>query len=195
LAIPEEKMKKTLRVVIVHGAYGSPEENWFPWLKEQLESDGHQVIVPRFPTPEGQNPKAWLDILNKEAPSFDKNLIMVGHSLGPALILRKLENVEKPIRATFLVSVFVGALGLPDFDPINIPFFDPPFNWAKIRKNSSKFYVYNSDNDPYVPLVQGERVAEKLGVKLNVVKGGGHINASAGFTKFERLLTDIRSLK
>jgi len=84
---------------------------------------------------------------------------------------------------------------LPDFDPINIPFFDPPFNWAKIRKNSSKFYVYNSDNDPYVPLVQGERVAEKLGVKLNVVKGGGHINASAGFTKFERLLTDIRSLK
>jgi len=188
-------MKKTLRVVIVHGAYGSPEENWFPWLKEQLEGDGHKVIVPRFPTPEGQNPKAWMDILNKEIPAFDEELIMVGHSLGPALILRKLENVEKPIRATFLVSVFVGALGLPDFDSINIPFFDPPFNWEKIRKNSGKFYVYNGDNDPYVPLEQGERVADKLGVKLNVIKNGGHINASAGYTKFERLLTDIRSLK
>lgn len=188
-------MKKTLQVVIVHGAYGSPEENWFPWLKEQLENDGYHVVVPQFPTPEGQKPKAWLDILNKEVPRFDENLIMVGHSLGPAMILRKLENVERPIRASFLVSVFVGALGLPDFDPINVPFFDPPFNWAKIKKNCREFFVYNGDNDPYVPLEQGERVANNLGVKVNVIKGGGHINKSAGYTKFERLLLDIKSLK
>lgn len=188
-------MNKKHRVVIVHGAYGSPQENWFPWLKEQLEADGYEAIVPQFPTPEGQNPKAWLEILNREVSTFDGNLIMVGHSLGPALILRKLEQLEKPIRATFLVSVFVGALGLADFDPINLPFFDPPYNWEKIKKNSGKFFVYNSDNDPYVPLEQGKQVAEKLGVKLNVIQGGGHINASAGYTKFERLLSDIKSLK
>ncbi len=188
-------MKNLYKVAIVHGAYGNPKENWFPWLKTQLENEGHKVIVPQFPTPEGQDPKTWLEILDREVGKFDENLVMVGHSIGPALILRKLENVEKPIRASFLVSVFVGALGVPEFDPINRPFFDAPFNWAKIRKNCRDFYVYNSDNDPYVPLEQGERVASNLGAKMNVIKGGGHINASGGYTKFERLLLDIKSLK
>lgn len=38
-------------VIIIHGAYGNPEENWFPWLKKELEKLDCRVFVPKFPTP------------------------------------------------------------------------------------------------------------------------------------------------
>jgi len=182
------------KVVIIHGAYGSPEENWFPWLKQELQALGHHVIVPQFPTPEGQHIDKWLEILDKEIGNYDEDLLMVGHSLGPALILRKLEMLDKPIRASFLVSAFLGKLGLPDFDPINANFFDKPFNWRKIRRNCLEFFIYNSDNDPYDPLEHGHRIAKHLNTSLNILHNAGHINASAGYVKFEKLLDDIKAL-
>ena len=38
-------------IFIIHGTEGYPEENWFPWLKKELEQKGHIVFVPQFPTP------------------------------------------------------------------------------------------------------------------------------------------------
>ena len=37
------------RVVIIHGSYGKPEENWFPWLAEEVRKLGHSATVPTFP--------------------------------------------------------------------------------------------------------------------------------------------------
>jgi predicted alpha/beta hydrolase family esterase len=42
-------------IFIIHGSYGNPDENWFPWLKKELEQEGHKVFVPKFPTPEDQS--------------------------------------------------------------------------------------------------------------------------------------------
>jgi len=187
--------KKTLRAVIIHGAYGHPEENWFPWLKTELENLGYWVKVPKFPTPEGQEPKKWLSVLEETVPKFDDHLIMIGHSIGCALILRKLEQLHQPIRAAFLVSGFVGELGNPQFDPLNAPFFRESFDWKKIRRDCREFFVYNGDDDPYVPIQKGQELAQNLGCQLRVVKGGGHINAAAGFTRFDMLLDDIKQLK
>ncbi len=44
-----------MNVFIIHGAYGNPKENWFPWLKSELESLNHKVIIPEFSTPNEQN--------------------------------------------------------------------------------------------------------------------------------------------
>lgn len=32
--------------IIIHGAYGAPQENWFPWMRSQLEQIGYTVYVP-----------------------------------------------------------------------------------------------------------------------------------------------------
>ena len=76
-------------VIIVHGAYGSPQENWILWLKRGLEKLGCEVIVPLF---------------------------------------------------------------------------------------------------------HGKRLAKNLGAELNVIHNAGHINEAAGYTKFPRLLEDIKPL-
>ena len=192
----KEKKIMPYRIVIVHGAYGNPDENWFPWLQDELEKLGQRVITPQFPTPEGQQLETWLQILDQAVGEYGSDIIFVGHSLGPALILRKLEqlDLDSPVRGAFLVSGFLGELGLPEFDEINANFFESKFDWGKIRFNCRRFFVYNSDNDPYVPLDKGRELAEKLCTDLTVIHGAGHINAAAGYTKFEKLLSDIKLL-
>lgn len=53
-------MKK--RVFIIHGWSGSPEENWFPWLKKELENSGFEVHVPQIP--DADNPELINGFLN-----------------------------------------------------------------------------------------------------------------------------------
>ena len=51
---------------IIHGAYGNSKDNWIPWLKKQLEKQNHHVIVPAFPTPDGQSLDAWINVADEE---------------------------------------------------------------------------------------------------------------------------------
>jgi len=179
-------------VIIIHGAYGNPEENWFPWLREELEDLRCRVLVPKFPTPEGQNLDNWLAVFEEYKKYIDEDTIVIGHSLGPAFILSVLEDVKVPIKLAVMVAGFVGVLGNPDFDEINGTFTEKDFNWDVIRTNCRDFLVYASDNDPYVPLEKGEYLAERLGGELQITPEAGHFNEAAGYMGFEELLEKIR---
>jgi len=179
-------------IIIVHGAYGHPGENWFPWLKSELEKLGCVVFVPKFPTPENQSLQNWLKVFEDYKQYLDENSIVVGHSLGPAFLLSILENLDRPIKAAFFVSGFIGFLGNPEFDEVNKSFVDKRFDWQKIRRNCPKFFVFHSDDDPYVPLEKAEQLAKNLGVGVTLVKDAGHFNESAGYANFELLLGKIR---
>jgi predicted alpha/beta hydrolase family esterase len=180
-----------VNVIIIHGAYGNPDENWFPWLKEELKKLGHSVFVPGFPTPENQNLQNWLNVFKNYEKYVDENSILVGHSLGPALILHILE--KKKAKAAFFVAGFLGNLGNDDFDTINSTFFKN-FDWESIRQNCKKFTVFHSDNDPYVPITKAKKLAASLGTEVIEVKNAGHFNKKAGYNKFEILLEKIKEL-
>ena len=75
-------------------------------------------------------------------------------------MLNILEKLDKPIKAAFFVAGFIGLLGKPDFDNINKSFVDKSFDWQKIKQNCLKFFVFQSDNDPYVPLEKAEQLAK-----------------------------------
>ena len=108
-----------VNVIIIHGSYGSPDENWLPWLKAELEKDGHDVYVPKFPTPGGQSLENWLKVFEKYERFLNEDAVLIGHSIGPGFILNVLENLEHPVRACFFVAGFLGRLDNPDFDGIN----------------------------------------------------------------------------
>lgn len=181
-------------VFIIHGAYGNPDENWFPWLKNELEKRGIEVFVPTFPTPEGQNLENWLNTFEEYKSQVNEKTIFVGHSLGPAFILNILEGSEQPVLAAFFVSGFTGLLEISEFDNINKTITDRDFDYSKIKRNCKDFFIYNSDNDPYVPLDKGRQLADNLGGKLTIINNGGHINAEAGYSGFSLLLKDINTL-
>ena len=191
-------------IILVHGSYGSRDENWFPWLRSQLHklrrkkkiSKVIHVRTPQFPTPEGQELDSWLSAFKRYRRYVNERTIFVGHSLGPAFILNLLERLDKkkPVRGAFLVAGFIGKLGITEFDGINDTFTNREFNWGRIKRNCRSFRVYASDNDPYVPLKLTEQMAKRLRRKVRVVKGAGHFNKECGFTEFDKLLREIRTL-
>jgi uncharacterized protein len=180
-----------MNVIIFHGTTGNPEENWFPWLKRELEKKGIEVVVPKFPTPEGQSLKAWLAVFEEYENKVNEETVMVGHSMGPGMILRLLEKRDKPIKQAILAAPFYKMIGNEYFDNLNKTFIEHPFDWGKIKGKAKQFVVLAGDNDPYVPVEQTKFIAEKLGADFKLIKNGGHLNASAGFLKFEEVLREI----
>ena len=180
-----------MKAFIIHGAYGHPEENWFQWLKAELEKIDFEVFVPKFPTPEGQSLDSWMKVFSIFEKKLDEETIMIGHSLGPAFILRLLEKIEKPVKSCFFVSGCIDLLGNEEFDKINRTFVEKEFDWDKIKNNCRKFYIIHSDNDPYVPLKMGKKLSDKLDGEMDIVRDGGHFNEGAGYTKFPFLLRKI----
>ncbi|NQZ84287.1 MAG: serine hydrolase family protein [Nanoarchaeales archaeon] len=169
--------------------------NWFNWLKNELESRGHEVFVPTFPTTQGQSLENWLKVFEPLKSKVDSDTIFIGHSLGPAFILNILERLNVKVRASILVAGFLGLLGHEEFDKLNGPFSDREFDFEKIKNNCENFYVINSKDDPYVPLSKGVELAEKLGVDLIKLDNSGHINSEFGFDKFEFILKYIDILE
>ncbi len=150
-----------MKIILIHGTFGSPEENWFPWMKEELEQLGHQVAVPRFPTPQNQSIETWRAHFYQYETLIDEDSILIGHSLGVAFLLDSIKR-SKSIRTVFLVSGFTGLLGEKTFDDLNKTFVQRDIQWKAIKKKCTYFFVYHSDNDPYVPITYATELAQKL---------------------------------
>lgn len=177
-------------IFIFHGTGGSPEGNWFPWLKKELEEKGFNVFVPKFPTPVGQSLDAWLKVLDQYKQYINEGTIFVGHSLGGMFLLKVLEQLNHNVHAAFFISSPVGVRPIKYYDS-DYAFTHFIFNWPEITKKAKIFAVYHSDNDPYVSLGNGKELAKQLGVTLTFIPKAGHLNAESGWTRFDKLLQDI----
>ena len=55
-----------------------------------------------------------------------------------------------------------------------------------------KFYVFHSDNDPYVSLENGKTLSKKLNTELIFIRNAGHFNTNSGYKEFRGLLEKIK---
>lgn len=192
--------------VIFHGAFGGPEENWFPQLKERLESLGQKVIVPQFPvddwddiTKKGpnnnsthQNLNSWFNTFEPVYKKFNKGekLCFVGHSLGPLFILHLLQKYNIQLDCAIFVSPF---LKLPNDEYwqvhlVNKTFYNDNFDFNKLKSLIPISYVLYSDNDPYVDKKYSIDFAQKLGSSPILVSKAGHMNAAVNLNEFPLVL-------
>lgn len=197
-----------MKYLIMHGSYGSPEENWFRWLEKELVSLGHTVILEQFPSDN------WDDIIkigNDKRDSYtaiqtltswgkyfvdhilpkikDEEIGFIGHSIAPIFMLHMLDRYDFKLKQAVFVSPFFNIPDAPSvwqFYPVNKTFYNYNFNFDKIKSQISKSYVVYGDNDPYVPATEPPLFAEKLGAKIHVVPGGGHCGGI--FKQFPLLL-------
>lgn len=180
-----------MNVFIFHGTAGHPKENWFPWLKMELEKVGVETVVPQFPTPVGQSFEAWMEVLKPHLPKITFETILIGHSLGCIFTLRLLETLSQPVKLTVLVGAPIGIRPIQNYKS-DYEFSNGfNFDWQKIKQKSKNFIVYHSDNDPYVSLANGQELAKCLGVNLTFVPNAGHFNKAAGYTSFEHIINKL----
>jgi uncharacterized protein len=182
-------------IFIIHGTEGQPSENWFPWLKQELEAKGCNVIVPQFPSPPiiAAKVSEWFDVLKDYEQFINEDTIFIGHSLGGIFTLRILEGLDDPVKAAVFVGTPIGVKPILYYDRDN-SFSGFDFNWPAIKSKASNITVYHSDDDPYVDLENGRQLASQLGVELSFIPNAGHFNTRAGYTEFKALLDELLTI-
>lgn len=184
-------MKKAF---LIHGWEGNPENNWFPWLKKELENIGYEVIVPKMPTPETPVIETWVGKLKKIVEPEEEN-ILIGHSIGCQTILRYLQELDnKKFAGIYLIAGFVKLKNLEneEVEKIAEPWVITPLNWDKIKKCCEKFVAIFSDDDPFVDLNNSEIFKEKLGAKIIIEHDKGHFDDEANVKELPVLLDEIK---
>lgn len=187
-----QRVDPMTKVIVIHGTKGSPAINWFPWLSAELRTHGIECIVPAMPTPEGQELENWLAAFHKQVGAIDSSTIVVGHSVGATFLLRLLERIKFPIKASLFVAGLIDMIGIPEYDKLNSSFIAGAYDWQTIKRNAGKIICLSGDNDPYVPKEQGETMVKNLGVEQVVIEKGGHLNAESGYTEFPLLLEKLQ---
>ncbi len=163
---------------------------FLPVAEKKAWKKGHKVYAPFFPTPLGQTLDNWMNEFEPYWQYVNEETAFVGRSIGPAFILRLLEKSRVNVKAAFLVAGFCSDLGVHEFRPLIRTFIGKPFKWGKIKANCEKFFVYNADNDRFVPLKNGRELAKRLGTRIILVKGADHF----GLRKFPQLLNGIKKI-
>ncbi|MFA6100114.1 MAG: alpha/beta hydrolase [Patescibacteria group bacterium] len=177
-------------VILVHGWLSGPRHHWFPWLKEELTNQGYKVMTPVMPNPIRPEKEQWVAKLKEILKTKDpKKTILIGHSLGVPTILYALQGHKGP---GFAQVILVSGFGR------NIPHlklvardYDMHFDMDEIKPKADQWTVIHGDNDPLVPIREGEWLANRLGVDLIIEKNGGHLTQYRGVFKLDSVLKSI----
>ena len=157
----------------MHGIEGHKNENWFPWLRRELEARGIPVWCETLPSPDDPILNEWVETV---LPQVREGDILIGHSLGAPTMFRVAERLAgKKLKALISVAGFQSEPNYPGANRIQ-RFLKEGFNWKKIKNSAEKIYILDSDNDPYVALAEGEILQKKLKGERVTFSGRGHIN-------------------
>lgn len=179
--------------IIIHGSFGSPFVNWFPYLRNEIEKRDLTVYTPDFPTGvDYQNYNNWSKVLESyvSAGIINENTIIYAHSIAPVFISHFLVSNNIKVKKLVFVCGFNNYLGInEEYDTVNkTMYFD---NLEAVKNLSEEIICFYSKNDPYVKYETEKEFADKIATKQIVIDDGGHLNSESGYTEFPQLLEFI----
>ena len=165
--------------VLLHGYKGSPERDFFPWMKIELEKRGFSVYAPELPHPSEPNIEEQVNFLLKNH-TFGENTILITHSLGGVDAMKLLPRLSTKIKTLIMVAP---PLRTEFLDGENRPALEKATDWkfdfGGIKNKVSKIIVIQDIHDRIVPASHPEEIAKKLGAELKkVIAPAPHFNSS-----------------
>jgi len=185
------------KVYIIHRWEGTPQSDWYPWLKTELEKQGHSVEVPTMPNTEEPKIEKWVSKLKEVVSQPDHNTILIGHSIGCQVILRYLEILpeETKVGGVTLVAPWTRLKPIikeeEGAEEVAKPWIETPINWERIKDRAEKFIAFFSSDDYYVYSEEVDLFQEKLGAKTQVLENKGHFTEEESITKIPFILSTI----
>lgn len=159
--------------LILHGLGGSGPGHWQTWLAARLRADGERVAYPDLPDPDLPMPAAWRATLDGELAALPAGeTILVCHSLACLLYLHHVAEGGRQADRVLLVAPPSDSTGLEEvagFFPVPLPAL------------AAGARLVCADDDPYCPEGADVLYGEALGVPVDVVPGGGHLNPESGY--------------
>ncbi|MFH1404845.1 MAG: alpha/beta fold hydrolase [Patescibacteria group bacterium] len=162
-----------MRVILIHGFNSSPEQNFHPWLADQLRAKGFEVVVPKLSLDNREeiNIPDIIDQAKVQIGTLRNDDIILGHSLGAFIILQYLEAVEMMETPHAIIMVAPPwKVSRPELRRLFIADLEADVLMWKARG----FYVVHSSDDTLVPAEHGKKFAEALKAKFIEVNGCGH---------------------
>ncbi len=148
-----------------------------------------EVIAPRMPNKLNAKYLEWKIWFEKFLPHLNREVILLGHSLGGIFLVKYLsENIlPKKISGLFLVAA--------PFDEKDSEYplgsFKLKLNLSKISKQVRKIFIYQSKDDPVVPFADFGKYRKALpSAVFKMFENRRHFNQE----NFPELLKDIKSL-
>lgn len=175
------------RAILVHGWGGNPEEGWRPWLRQNLEKSGWQVINPAMPESDTPTQDAWLTKLVEVIGEPDGETYLVGHSLGAITILRYLEGLsgDQHIGGAVFIAGFANNLTFDGYKGELDSFFTAPVDWGVVNDRCHQFFVLHSQDDTWVDESNYHELKAELNGKSELQNGFKHYSGDDGIKEIE----------
>ncbi len=151
-------MHSKKKVIFIPGnGGGNTHDEWFPYVKKELEKLGAEVISPgEYPDAVLARMNVWLPYI--EGLGTDENTILLGWSSGAVALMRYAET--HTILGSVLVAPCYTDLGLKDEKMSG--YYDAPWQWDTIRNNQQWIVQFSSISDPVIPIEEARYIHHKL---------------------------------
>ena len=172
-----------VKIIFVPGnGGGSPEDNWFPSVKSELEAAGLHVVATEFPDNQLARAQYWLPFL-KEQLAADEHTILIGHSSGAIAAMRLAE--QQKILGVVLVGCYHTHLNMETEKQSG--YFDQPWDWQAIKANTQWQIVFASQDDPWIPIAEPRFVHQQLHCEYHEYQHEGHFGGDYFKASFPEL--------
>lgn len=158
-----------LKAILIHGNGGcTAADAWLPWVERELAALGLAVINQTFPDNIRARASSWLPHL--ASLGADERTILVGHSSGAVAAMRYAET--NAVYGSVLVGVCHTDLG-DGFEAAS-GYYAAPWQWHKIRSQQRWIGIFNSTDDPHIPIREARFVAAQLRASYFEFTDRGH---------------------
>lgn len=183
------------KVFIIHRWSGGPNDDWRPWLSEQLELKGYEVFVPEMPETEHPQIEKWVNKIAEVVGVPNVDTYFIGHSIGCQAIMRYLQTLPDEIKiakAVFVAGWFnLAGLDEEGEDVVSIakPWIETPIEYEKIKNVCSDIQVFISSNEPYGYINENKKIFEEsLGAHVTILQNKGHFTEDDGVVELPEVL-------
>ena len=164
------------------GYGGSGAEHWQSYFEKDLPN------CERVEQADWDNPDCteWVNTLEQKiADCADEEIILLAHSLGCITLAHWVARFQQKVKAALLVAP-------PDLENQKHSF--QSFTPTPLKTLPFKTILVSSDNDPWIKKERAEFLAKQWGSDFVLLQNAGHINADAGYGKWEDGLKLVQKL-